>query len=453
MDLAALRDLVGSLLDYDPTNTTYENQLTSLLNDAQARVLTDRQWAFCEREGLAAVQTDKTYTINLVNGSTGFTTAAVPWSADTVLPGSDLDGAEVSVDETTKTSEYKVAYISSATQGYLTTTYKGVTGAYSATFKQREIYLPGDTSTLLNVQDASVGVPRNQAFLSKFERDSIQIDPDLLGTPSSFIPSEGIRIPAPRDSNGVAVVAASTQGIRTINVYMVNVWGPLTPTPQVYPQGVSAGRESGLSRVASYTLLDNQTLEFTPETIPNTSGFYRRYYFDCVELGIKAPVRVRNANDEGGGAAINVDTVSPAGGVVLKPDLSTTYLKSQSFQVDSIRYVPSNGVYQSFQLYPHPSSDRDMLVRRLISPTPMKEDQDVPLVPESYAQIIAYAALEQVALKHDSPALSEVYRRKKVLLYQGMEQRFLGAPARRIVKAGGGANYAAAWYGPLKLLP
>jgi hypothetical protein len=180
----------------------------------------------------------------------------------------------------------------------------------------------------------------------------------------------------------VAVVSASTQGVRTVNVYMVNVWGPLTPTPQVYPQGVSAGRESGLSRVASYTLLDNQTLEFTPETIPNTSGFYRRYYFDCVELGIKAPVRVRNANDEGGGAAINVDTVSPAGGVVLKPDLSTTYLKSQSFQVDSIRYVPSNGVYQSFQLYPHPSSDRDMLVRRLISPTPMKEDQDVPLVPE-----------------------------------------------------------------------
>ena len=35
----------------------------------------------------------------------------------------------------------------------------------------------------------------------------------------------------------------------------------------------------------------------------------------------------------------------------------------------------------------------------------MMEDQDAPLVPASYAQVIAYAALENLTLKVDNPAL------------------------------------------------
>jgi hypothetical protein len=42
MNLADLRAYVGNLLDYDPTNTTYDGQLDALLNDAQSRLLTDR---------------------------------------------------------------------------------------------------------------------------------------------------------------------------------------------------------------------------------------------------------------------------------------------------------------------------------------------------------------------------------------------------------------------------
>jgi len=456
MNLADLRDFVGNLLDYDPTNPTYDAQIVALLNDAQSRVLTDRPWDFCEREGVASVMTDTTIEVIVVNGSGSVAGGSFPVSSSVVTPGSPLDGGEVEItDSSGKKGTYRVAWVSGSSQLYLTTDFLGVSGTYDAVFKQREIYLPPDTATCMNVQwTAENSIPRNQVVLSKFERDVYNYNPAILGVPQAFIPSVGARVPAPRTPNGVSVVAASSQGARTINVYMVNVWGPLVPTPSVYPADASGGRESGLSQVASYDLADNETLEFTPETIPNVSGLYRRYYFTCPALGIKAPVRIRSAGGQGKAAA-NVDTVPPTGSTTLNPDLSTTNLTSQTFQTRSIRLVPSNGVYQSFLLYPHPSTDTDMKVRRLISPSPMMEDQDVPLVPESYAQIIAFAALEQISMKLSQLPLAESWRRKKEQLLKGMEQRFLSTPARRIQKGAAQTGLANVppWYGPLRFIP
>ena len=70
----------------------------------------------------------------------------------------------------------------------------------------------------------------------------------------------------------------------------------------------------------------------------------------------------------------------------------------------------------------------------LINPPKLQEDQDAPLVPHAYAQLIAFAALENLTLKVDNPALSAVYMRKKDTLYKAMEQAYLKAVPRRIVK-------------------
>jgi hypothetical protein len=219
---------------------------------------------------------------------------------------------------------------------------------------------------------------------------------------------------------------------------MVNVRGPAATNFPVYPRNVSDGFESAFSKVGTYTLSDTQTLELTPETLEKRTGLYRRYYFTCEEANILAPVRIRNANAEGG-VAVNVDTVPPQGGVTLKPDLSL-YRWNQS------------AVYQSVQLYPHPSADQDLNVRMLITAPRMLEDQDSPLVPHSYAQLIAYAALEQLTLKVANPALSAVYARKKDVLYKGMEQRFLKMVPRRIIKGTptAGYRYVRNPFGPLK---
>jgi hypothetical protein len=456
MHLQDLRDFVATLVDYDPTNETYVAQLTSLLNQCQKTILTDRPWDFAQREGDVTVWTDVTYSISVTNGSATVASASLfPISTNAQLPGSQLDGAIVEVtDSAGLKGTYTVAWVRASNQLYFTSDFAGATGTYNATFKRREIYLPGDTQTVMSVLDLTTGIPRSQVFLSKYERDDCSYDPTMLGTPTAYIPSQGRIVPAPRVPTGVSTIAAVGQGVRTINIFQVSILVLTAPGPSVYPAGVSGGMESGLSKVGTYALTDLQTLTFTPETIPNKSGFYRRYYFTCPELGINAPVRIVSAGG-GGYAAAGVDTVSPLGAVTLAPDLSTTTLTSESFQSTSIRYVPTNGVYQSFLLYPHPSSTSPIRTRRLVAPRPMEESQDVPLVPEAYAEIIAFAALEQLCLKMDNAALSAVYAKKKEVLFRQMEQKYLGDPPRRIVKGQYQTGYRAQgpWWGPLKLLP
>ncbi len=452
MNLADLRAFVGNLLDWDPTNQTYTDQLTRLLNDAQVRVLTDRPWEFSQREGISRVYTDRTISVGVTSGSASVTTGSTfPLSTNPVLPGSILDGSECIITDSNG-DEYTndVAWVSATNALTFTSDFRGATGTYDATFRMRPVWLPTTTLTLMNVQDITDGLPRNQVALGQFTEDQWQYDRTMLGTPTAFIPHGPVRVPAPRVTNGVATVAGVAQGVRTINVYMVNVSAPEYPTPSVYRDGVSGGRESALSQVATYNLTALQTLTFTPETLPNISGLYRRYYFTCPEAGIYAPVRIAGA--VGSGTA-NRDTISPAGGVTLTPDLSLSYLQSQTFQTRAIRYVPSNGVYRSFTLYPHPSADSDFRLRILHSPEQMVEDTDTPLVPESYSQVIAYAALEQVALKVDNAALAQVYARKRDILMRGMEQRFLGSPPRRIVRGGMAGAYPPAWYGPVRFTP
>jgi len=453
VNLGNLRSFCGNLLDYDPTNATYTAQLTAFLNDAQARILTDKPWDFCQREGDVDVRNDQPVTgLGLVNGSATVTGALFPLSINPILPGSLWDGSTLVIGS----ESYQIAWVSAANTLYLTTEFRGTSGTYAGTVKSREIYLPADTASVMSVLDKSRGIPVPQAMISKFERDTARLDPNLLGVAECFLPSQGRRIPAPRAVNGVAITTPGAgRGVRTLNIYMVNVIGPAHRLGSLYREDASAGFESGLSAVQTITLADNQEITLTPETLPNLTGLYRRYYFTCPDLGINAPVRLVHAANSPPG--LNVDTVSPAGGVTLAPNTSVATITSQTFQSRSIRYVRSNGVYQSILLYPHPNlnASNAFAVRRLVSPSAMEEDQDVPLVPESFAQIIAYAAMEQLAMKVNNMALAQAYARKRDVLYQSMEARYLGIAPRRIVKGDGvtGQRFYPNPFGPLTFTP
>ena len=186
-----LIDFVGNLLDYDPTNPTYRTQLVSLLNDAQGRLLTDRPWDFSIRDRVLKTYTDAVYTATFTNGS-ATVTGTFPSSSSPVLPGSALDRASVTVtDSAGNTFEHLVAWVQNGTTLYLDRPFVGVTGAYAATVKRRDVFLPSDCMTVENVSDPSVGIPAKALFLSKWEREDANLDASLLGTIEAFLPSEG----------------------------------------------------------------------------------------------------------------------------------------------------------------------------------------------------------------------------------------------------------------------
>jgi len=462
VNLLDLIEFCGNLLDYDPVNDTYREQLVSLLNDSQTRILTDRHWAFAQRERDLRVFTDQTLNVTMTNASSVVTGVGFPFSADQVLPGSNYELATLTVSYpsgagTTIVRQYQVRYVLNTTTLYIDRDFDGPTGPYAVSLKRREVYLPADATNVISVKDPTEGIPRQSLFLSKYERDDVELDPGLLGTVEAYLPSQSFRVPAPQTPRGVTIVPAVGQGVRTINLYMVNVLGPRSQNYGLYRPGVSQGFESALSKVATYSLTDTQTLTMLPETLDNRTGLYRRYYFTCPEAGILAPIRIRNADDEqGAGLPLLVDTSPPIGAVTFKPDLSMTTLTSQPFHSRSVRYEWHNAAaYRAIQFYPHPSADQEMTVRTVVAPDRMQEDQDSPLIPADYAYVIAYSALETLTLKVDNPALSSVYERKKVQLIRGMEGRYLGEVPRRIIKGNptAGWRYVTNPFGKLEFTP
>jgi len=444
MNLGSLLDFMGTLLDYDPSNSTYRAQVVTLLNDAQVRCLTDRHWDFSTRDRKLQVWTDTTLTLNVTNGSATATGTGFPVSSDLVKPGSELARAVVTFSDSAGNAHtHRIAWVENATTLYLDRLYTGASGAVSALVKRRDIFLPSDAMNVLNVSDPSVGIPAKALMLSKWEREDANLDADLLGTVEAYLPSEGLMVRAPQTVRGVTVQSAGAgQGVRTVDVYMVNVKAPAGQNYPAYRSDVSSGFESAFSKVSSFSLSNTQTLHFTPETIPNHTGLYRRYYFTCAEAGIIAPVRVRNADAEGG-AIVDRDTINTKGGITLKPDLALSTLQGQAFHSTSIRYrFNQSSAYRSIQLYPHPAEDQKLDVRTSINPARMQEDQDATLIPASYSKMLAYSALEMLALKVDgASALAVAYARERDVLYKGMEARFLAQVPRRIIKGNPTAGY------------
>lgn len=458
MNLGTLLDFVGNLLDYDPTNATYREQLVALMNDAQTRLLTDRPWAFAQRERQIQVWTDTTISVAVVNGSSSVTGGPFAVSTSTIKPGSSLDGAELSwTDSGGKPIRHTIAWVKATNSLFLDRDFDGTSGTYTATVRRRQVYLPSDCVVVQGVGDPTVGIPAEVGFLSRMEFLGANLDPLLLGRLEVYLPSQGKRTPAPNAARGVVVVAAAPgQGVRTVNVWMVNVLAPFATNAPAYRPDVSDGFESAFSRVEVFKLEDDETLEFTPEVIPSRTGLYRRYYFSCPEAQIVAPLRVRHANTEQGGAEVGVDTVNPEGTVTLQPDLSLATLTTQGFLSTAIRYVHLNSAaYQAVTLYPHPTADQLVNLRYVQAPARLLEDQDAPLIPASHAEVIAYSTLESLCLKVSNAALAEVYSRKKLQVILSLEQAFLERVPRRIVKGlpNAGQRYAHNPFGPLKFTP
>ena len=111
MNLKALRDYCGSLLDYDPVNPTYTEELTSFLNDAQGRLLNDRPWDFLVQERAYNVRTDVDLALGFTNGSASVTGTGFPVGTAS-LPGSEYELGTMQVtDSAGVVALYQVRYV------------------------------------------------------------------------------------------------------------------------------------------------------------------------------------------------------------------------------------------------------------------------------------------------------------------------------------------------------
>ena len=130
-DLRALREYVANVLDYDPTNPTYQTQVDRLLNEADRRICTEKLYTFAQVISDIEVYADKGVIVTI--GAAGSITGA----AGTFEPY--MEGHVIKIGDT----EYQIAWVQSDTQAYLTTT-PSPAAAQTGNVMNRYIFVPQD---------------------------------------------------------------------------------------------------------------------------------------------------------------------------------------------------------------------------------------------------------------------------------------------------------------------
>jgi hypothetical protein len=409
MRLSEIRDYITNILDYDPTNTTFDGQTDDVINDCYRRLFSEKPFIFAQKEAIIQAQKDESLTITPSSGNNSATTTGVfpEWIEGHII---EFNGVE-----------HIVVFRASNTQIYINANFTtGVAG--TATFKMRYIDLPQDCIQVMQVAKRSLTItpvePGRMVPLSRYEDEWYNLPLDEVNMPHYWIQYDDFNIVAPRKVNASATVTGAGRGVRTVDVAMTYSYG-----------NGSTFRESALSAVTSVSLADNQDLLISPVSLGSgvNSGIYRKIYVRCSTENLNV---FRLATTSGGVSVFN-PTYAVATAFTL---LSLANLQSQLFENDNPRYEYPDGNTQRIRLYPRQDALYNLTVRYMYKPPRLVEEHDAPEFPSAHHLVLAYMALEQIYMKTDNLTQSGMYRMKADSEMIKMERRYLTQAPKRFVK-------------------
>ena len=420
MRLAEIRGLIKSITDYDPNTTTYDDELTRIINNVYLELFAEKPWSFAQKELIKTAKADDTATNgNVTNSTRDLTTGS----------GFFIDAMEGQIIEI-QGEEYEIASVVSSTVANLRQLFTGSTVSdSSATFKVKYRYLdlPVNCISVLQVgrRDRTTtpsSEPGRFTPLTRMEDEWYNVNLDETGTPTDWVAYDDFSIQAPVKT--LVVASSGTAG---------SGWSAGTYT-FVYTF-VYAGRYSAPS--SAVTLATTEDYPTFAVTLPDmttisgsdASGFKKQAWvkFDPYKSYRKFGAEIVESDT-------SVSATAPGDNWELVDRLNN-----------------NGGNYRRVRLYPRPSSDTDITIRYIYAPEFLLEDSDSPQMPGAHHQYIAYKALVDVFSKHDNTTQAEVYRRKAELEIIKMEQRYLSEISRRWVKAGYGVEpaFRSNRFGPL----
>lgn len=403
--LKALREYVANVLDYDPTNPTYQSQVDRLLNEAERRICTEKLYTFAQRIVEVTVRPDRSIAgIAVTSGSAQLD--KVGGFEDT------MEGQTLRIEG----EDYQIAWVESADRAHLTKPLTLATGTYSATAINRWVYLPQDCVQVVSVarrsDEPSATNPGLLDPITQYEDEWANLPLGETGLPDVWVPGNPVGVDAPRQGVSLGTVSGSLLGARTVEVAVVYEF---------------AGILSSISEVQTITLTTSQELQVTPiSALPANKGLYRRVYIRAPEHGLNDWRRAQSLV----GTKVRIDPTSTTP-VTLKTSL--THLQSEVYFLED-RLKAASGVADRLRFYPRQSEKMVLQIRYLADHQPMVEDGDVPIIPPAHRMIIAYRALYEVLVKHNNPSLAELYRKRYDYGLLQLERRYLSQPSRRLVK-------------------
>jgi hypothetical protein len=406
-DLKALREYVANVLDYDPTNPTYQAQVDRLLNEADRRICTEKLYTFAQHTAEVRVNADAAAEVTATLGSSNITAATATFFQY-------MAGQVISIGNV----EYEIAWVESTFSAHLTVEWSRPTGTYAANIMHRWIYLPQDCVQVMALARRSDAItPTNPGLLSpisQYEDEWNNLPLGETGLPEVWVPGNPVGVVAPRLGVDLTTTVAVAQGDRTIEVAVVH--------------RRASTLLSSISTIQTIVLTPTQALTVTPPAaLDTTTGLYRQVYLRAPLHGLQD---WRPALD-----TVNSEPVvfTPTGTASIGVLSSLSHLQSESYYIEA-RLISASGTADRLRLYPRQSETMVLQLRYLADYRPMVEDNDTSVIPPAHRMIIAYRALYEVLVKHNNPSLAELYRKRYEAGLLQLERRYLSQPSRRLVK-------------------
>ena len=409
MNLAEMRSMVGSIVDYDPNVQTYRDEVNRILNELYLDFFTDRPWKFAQETEEVQVYRDVTITDGQIGIGANTVTAAagtpfLSWMEGAIVEiqgAADVDNGEYEIIKVTPNVLYLDGFSASANTNNLT-----------ITVKQRFIDMPEDCSEVLSIgiRSPTSGTQAHFDYLSRARDEELSLLLSSTGLPTDWLIYDDVTMNQPVLMPALAVVDAGTTwselGTYKVRYTFVHKNRESAPSPEIIATATSANAPSGSFR------LDLSNLQNTG----TNSGMFKRVYLSTTTSN--AFYHVSNAD-------VNETTAT-----LSTLDLTADYLARG-------RRLPENdGHYKRVRLYPRQDTDYLVEVRFVYRPDRLIEDTDVPEFPPDHHRYLVYRACQELFVKHDNLQHSELYRRKADAELVRIQNLYLSEGAGYWIKQG-----------------
>ena len=405
MNLAEMRSMVGSIVDYDPNVQTYRDEVNRILNELYLDFFTDRPWKFAQETQEVQVYRDvSTADGVIVAGQNTITSASNPWV-------SWMEGAIVEIEgaDDANNGEYEIKKSTTGTlylDNFTAVNVAPLTGL-TITVKQRFIDMPEDCSEVLSIgiRSPTSGTQAHFDYLSRARDEELSLLLSSTGLPTDWLIHDDINMKQPVLMPSLTVDGSGSS------------WSELG-TYKVRYTFVHKNKESAPSPEITGTATSG-TFDLDLGNLQNTgtnSGMFKRVYLSTTTS--KAFYQIAGAD----------------------VDETTTSLATLNVDADylaRVRRLPENdGHYKRVRLYPRQDTDYLVEVRFVFRPDRLIEDTDVPEFPPDHHRYLVYRACQELFVKHDNLQHSELYRRKADTELVRIQNLYLSEGAGYWIKQG-----------------
>ena len=404
MNLAEMRDMVGSIVDYDPNVQTYKDEVTRILNELYLDFFTDRPWKFAQETEEVQIYKDVTVTDGVINaGQNTITSASNPfldWMEGAIVEikgAADANNGEYVIAKSTTGVLYLEAFSSTQNKAGLT-----------VVIKQLFIDMPEDCNEVLSlgIRSPTAGTTAHFEYLSRARDEEYSLLLSSTGLPTDWLIYDDVTMTQPVLQPTLAADAAGTTWSQVGTYYVQYTF-------------VHKNKESAPSPVASVASPTSGNWQLDLTNVQNTgtnSGIFKRFYLRTTTS--QAFYQVSNA-------IIDETTL-----LINNLNVAVDYLANA-------RRLPENdGHYKRVRLYPRQDYDYLVEVRFVYRPDRLIEDTDVPEFPPAHHSYLVYRACQELFVKHDNLQHSELYRRKADTELLRIENTYLSEGAGVWIKQG-----------------